>query len=101
MLFRTALIALWLPTSAAFAQQMVPAQNGSCPSGSSHAGSGYCRSSSGAGFVAAQNGSCPSGTSHAGAGYCRTDGRTEYVPSRNGSCPSGTTHAGAGYCKGR
>ena len=93
--------ALLLAASGASAQQMVPARNGSCPSGSSHAGSGYCRSSSGAGFVAAHNGSCPSGTSHAGAGYCRTDGRTEYVPSRNGSCPSGTSHAGAGYCKGR
>ncbi|MCA3421167.1 MAG: hypothetical protein INF88_19930 [Roseomonas sp.] len=101
MLLRATFLALLITTSAAMAQQMVPARNGSCPSGSSHAGSGYCRSSSGAGFVAAQNGSCPSGTSHAGAGYCRTDGRTEYVPSRGGSCPSGTSHAGAGYCKGR
>ncbi|MCZ8142464.1 MAG: hypothetical protein O9273_12365, partial [Acetobacteraceae bacterium] len=65
MLFRAALFALVLSTSAALAQQMVPARNGSCPSGSSHAGSGYCRSSSGAGFIAAQNGSCPSGSSHA------------------------------------
>jgi hypothetical protein len=101
MLLRATLLGLLMTTSVAMAQQMVPAHNGSCPSGSSHAGSGYCRSSSGAGFVAAQNGSCPSGTSHAGAGYCRTDGRTEYVPSRGGSCPSGTSHAGAGYCKGR
>ena len=102
MMLRTALVGMFVTmASAAMAQQMVPAHNGSCPSGSSHAGSGYCRSSSGAGFVPASNGSCPSGTSHAGAGYCRTDGRVEYVPSRNGSCPSGTSHAGAGYCKGR
>jgi type IV secretory pathway TrbL component len=100
MLLRAVVLGL-VVSGAAFAQQMVPAHKGSCPSGASHAGSGYCRSSSGAGFVAAQNGSCPSGTSHAGAGYCRTDGRSEYVPSRGGSCPSGTSHAGAGYCKGR
>ena len=73
MMFRAGLFALLLSTSAALAQQMVPARNGSCPSGSSHAG----------------------------AGYCRTDGRTEYVPSRGGSCPSGTSHVGAGYCKAR
>lgn len=86
---------------AAQAQTMVPSQNGSCPSGSSHAGSGYCRSTSGKGFVPARNGSCPSGTSHAGSGYCATDGRTSYVPSNNGSCPSGTSHAGSGYCRSR
>ncbi len=95
-----ALILAALPVAAG-AQTMVPAQNGSCPSGSSHAGSGYCRATSGRGFIAAERGSCPSGTSHAGAGYCATDGRTPYVPARNGSCPSGTSHAGAGYCRGR
>lgn len=83
------------------AQTMVPARNGSCPSGSSNAGSGYCRSTSGKGFVPSRNGSCPSGTSNAGAGYCATDGRTTYVPSNNGSCPSGTSNAGAGYCRSR
>ena len=83
------------------AQSMVPSKNGSCPSGSSNAGSGYCRSTSGKGYVPSRNGSCPSGTSNAGAGYCATDGRTSYVPSNNGSCPSGTSNAGAGYCRGR
>jgi hypothetical protein len=95
-----AIVLMALPVAAA-AQSMVPARNGSCPSGSSHAGSGYCRSTSGKGFIAAERGSCPSGTSNAGAGYCATDGRTTYVPSRNGSCPSGSSNAGAGYCRGR
>lgn len=93
----TIVLASWT----AVAQTMVPAQNGSCPSGSSHAGSGYCRSTSGKGFIASERGSCPSGTSHAGSGYCATDGRSTFVPARNGSCPSGTSHAGAGYCRGR
>ena len=83
------------------AQTMVPSQNGSCPSGSSSAGSGYCRSTSGRGFIPSDRGSCPSGTSSAGAGYCATDGHTTYVPANRGSCPSGTTSAGSGYCRSR
>lgn len=78
------------------AQTMVPAQNGSCPSGSSYAGSGYCRSS-GRNFIPANNGSCPSGASYAGSGYCGSN--DQYVPARNGSCPSGASYAGSGYCR--
>jgi hypothetical protein len=92
---------LMLPLSTNAQQAIVQSQNGSCPSGSSHVGSGYCRTTSGKGYVLEMRGSCPSGTSHAGAGYCVTDGRTLYVPENNGSCPSGTSHAGAGYCQGR
>ena len=80
----------------AAAETMVPAQNGSCPSGSNYAGSGYCRSS-GRNFVPAHNGSCPSGANYAGAGYCGSE--AQFVPARNGSCPSGSNYAGAGYCK--
>ena len=79
---------------------MVPEHNGSCPSGSNHAGAGYCRSS-GSAYIPSHNGSCPSGTNHAGANYCRTDGHTTYVREHNGSCPSGTNHVGSGYCRGR
>ena len=39
-------ILLTLPFGAG-AQTMVPSQNGVCPSGSTNAGSGYCRSTSG------------------------------------------------------
>lgn len=88
-------------TTGAQAQTMVPAHNGSCPSGSSYAGSGYCRSTSGRGFIPADRGSCPSGASYAGSGYCGTDGHTVYVPANRGSCPSGTSYAGSGYCRGR
>ena len=95
-----AAILLTLPL-VADAQTMVPSQNGSCPSGSTNAGSGYCRSTSGRGFIQSDRGACPSGTSSAGAGYCATDGSTTYVPANRGSCPSGTTSAGSGYCRGR
>ena len=78
-----------------------PAHNGSCPAGASHAGSGYCRSTSGKSFIPAIGGSCPAGTSHAGAGYCSIEGGTVYVPVNNGSCPASMSHAGAGYCRGR
>ena len=83
------------------AQTIVPSQNGVCPSGSTSAGSGYCRSTSGRGFIPSDRGSCPSGTSSAGAGYCATDGHTTYVPATRGSCPSGTTSAGSGYCRSK
>jgi hypothetical protein len=42
MLLRVVVLGL-VVTSAALAQQMVPARNGSCPSGTSHAGAGYCK----------------------------------------------------------
>ena len=84
-----------------YAQTMVPVKNGSCPSGSSHAGSGYCKSRDGSNFVPAHNNSCPSGTVHAGAGYCRSKPGETYVPANGGGCPSGSSHAGAGYCRVR
>ena len=97
-------IALWgglmVAAGPVLAQTMVPSQNGSCPSGASYAGSGYCRSS-GKNFVPAQNGSCPSGASYAGAGYCASPAGVTFVPARNGSCPSGSSYAGAQYCKVR
>jgi hypothetical protein len=68
-------LVLWgllvLGCGTAQAQSMVPAHNGSCPSGTSYAGSGYCRASSSDVYVPAHNGSCPSGSSYAGSGYCR------------------------------
>ena len=82
-----------------FAQGMVPAQNGSCPSGTNYAGSGYCRASSSDVFVPAHNGSCPSGSNYAGSGYCRSSSARGYVPAHNGSCPSGSNYAGSGYCR--
>ena len=85
----------------ASAQTMVRATNGSCPSGTSHAGSGYCKSGDGSNFVRETSGSCPSGSSHAGANYCRSKPDIVFVPASNGSCPSGSSHAGAGYCKVR
>jgi hypothetical protein len=91
--------ALTIP--ATLAQQVVPAFNGACPSGTAYAGSGLCRSLYGAGYVPSLTGGCPVGTYHAGAGYCRTDGNTEYAPRRRGICPMGTRPAGAGYCRGR
>jgi hypothetical protein len=95
-----AAILLTMPVVAG-AQTMVPSQNGSCPSGATNAGSGYCRSTSGRGFIPSDRGGCPSGTTSAGAGYCATDGSATYVPAIHGGCPSGTTSAGAGYCRGR
>ena len=95
-----AVILMTLPF-VADAQTMVPSQNVVCPSGLTNAGSGYCRSTSGRGFIQSDRGACPSGTSSAGAGYCATDGHTTYVPANRGSCPSGTTSAGSGYCRGR
>ena len=85
-------------TTPAIAQVIVPAHNGSCPSGSNHAGSGYCRSTDGSNFVPANNGSCPSGSNHAGANYCRSAANVQFVPANRGSCPSGSNHAGSGYC---
>jgi len=100
-LLRLALFGLCVVVArAADAQQTFSVQNGACPSGSSYIGSGMCRSSSGAGFIASRNGICPSGTTQAGSGYCRTDGRREYLQTRSGNCPLGTTYAGAGYCRG-
>jgi hypothetical protein len=43
MLLRATLVGILITTSAATGQQMVPAHNGSCPSGTSHAGAGYCK----------------------------------------------------------
>ena len=83
------------------AQTMVPADRGSCPSGSNYSGSGYCRSTSGRGFIAADRRSCPSGTNYAGSGYCATNGQTVYVLANRGSCPSGSSYAGSGYCRAR
>lgn len=82
-------------------QTMVPTDKGSCPSGSTHAGSGYCKSRDGSNFVIANNGSCPSGSVHAGAGYCRSNPGDTFVLANKGSCPSGSVHAGAGYCRVR
>jgi hypothetical protein len=62
-----AAILLTLPL-VADAQTMVPSQNGVCPSRSSNAGSRYCRSTSGIGFIPSTRGFCPSGTRIAGAG---------------------------------
>ena len=92
----TFLIAIATPS---LAQGMVPAKNGSCPSGTSYAGSGYCRATGNDVFVPAQNGSCPSGASYAGSGYCRSSSGRGYVPARSGSCPSGSHYAGSGYCR--
>jgi uncharacterized circularly permuted ATP-grasp superfamily protein len=88
-----------LASGLAKAQSMVPAHNGSCPSGTSYAGSGYCRATNGDVYVPAQNGSCPSGASYAGSNYCRSSSARGYVPAHNGSCPSGSSYAGSGYCK--
>ena len=66
-------LALTLAIAAYGDSSMVPKKPGSgCPSGSSDAGGGYCRSSSGDKYVEKRQGSgCPSGTSDAGGGYCR------------------------------
>jgi len=81
ILIRILLLTLLFP-SIAFGERMVPANKGSCPSGTSHAGSGYCKSRVGSSFVPATRGSCPSGTNHAGAGYCRNKRGEQYVPVR-------------------
>ncbi len=38
-------------------------------------------------------GSCPSGTSSAGSGYCKIKNGKQYIP-KQGACPSGTSSAG-------
>lgn len=79
---------------------MVPAQGGSCPSGASYAGSGYCKSGDGKHFMPAVNGSCPSGSAYASAGYCRANKvGVSFVPAVKGSCPSGSAYASSGYCR--
>jgi hypothetical protein len=73
ILFSVLGLALALSSPTLGQSSMVPKKQGSgCPSGSSDAGGGYCRSSSGHTYVEKHKGSgCPSGTSDAGGGYCR------------------------------
>jgi hypothetical protein len=94
-----AISAFILTSTVSWAQGMIPAQNGSCPSGTNYAGSGYCRASGSDIYVPAQSGSCPSGANYAGSGYCRSSSARGYVPAHNGSCPSGSNYAGSGYCR--
>lgn len=75
--------------------QMIP-KLGSCPSGTTSAGGGYCKATRGGTYIP-KLGSCPSGSTSAGGGYCRSRNNIQYVP-KSGSCPSGTTSAGGGYC---
>jgi len=42
-------------------------------------------------------GSCPSGTSSAGSAYCRVNNGKQDIP-KQGSCPSGSSSAGSDYC---
>jgi len=54
-----------------------------------------------AGQMMPKQGSCPSGTSSVGGGYCKArNSSDQYVP-KGGSCPSGTSSVGGGYCKVR
>ena len=53
-----------------------------------------------AGQMMPKQGSCPSGTSSVGGGYCKARDNNQYVPKR-GSCPPGTSSVGSGYCKVR
>ncbi|MDB4338229.1 hypothetical protein N9997_02675 [Synechococcus sp. AH-603-L18] len=81
------------------AGQMMPKQ-GSCPSGTTSVGGGYCKARDNNQYVPKQ-GSCPSGTSSVGGGYCKArNSNDQYVP-KGGSCPSGTSSVGGGYCKVR
>ena len=90
-------LAAWAATRAAASSTVVPRNNG-CPSGSSDAGSGYCKSNDGRHFMPWNNG-CPSGSSDAGVRYCRANKiGVSFVPKANG-CPSGSTDAGVGYCR--
>ena len=84
---------------AANAGQMMPKQ-GSCPSGTSSVGGGYCQARDNNQYVP-KRGSCPSGASSVGGGYCKAlNSSDQYVP-KGGSCPSGTSSVGGGYCKVR
>ena len=53
-----------------------------------------------AGQMMPKLGSCPSGMSSVGGGYCQARDNNQYIPKR-GSCPSGTSSVGNAYCKAR
>ena len=87
----------YVPT--ANAGQMIPKQ-GSCPSGTSSVGGGYCQARDNNQYIP-KRGSCPSGTSSVGGGYCKARNSSDQYLPKGGSCPSGTSSVGGGYCKVR
>ncbi len=91
LMVSTSIVLLGNPSSAEMIQKL-----GSCPSGTSSAGSGYCKINNGKQYIPKFS-SCPSGTSSAGSGYCRVNNGKQYIP-KQGSCPSGSSSAGSGYC---
>ena len=47
---------------------------------------------------------CPSGSSYAGNGFCKSNGSNQFFPGGGNTgrlCPSGSSYAGNGFCKNR
>ena len=47
---------------------------------------------------------CPSGSSYAGSGFCKSQGNNQFFRGGGNSgkmCPSGSSYAGSGFCRTR